>query len=77
MVASVAFSAIKSNYKKFAGSDCDLDENYRILRGVKAFGGKPNMLSLKKTKADKDTKTTAKEDNDTKKENEKQKGGRE
>ena len=50
MVASVAFNAIKANYKKFAGSECDLDDNYRILRGVKAFGGKPNMLSMKNPK---------------------------
>ena len=62
MVASVAFNAIKANYKKFAGSECDLDDNYRILRGLKAFGGKPNMLSMKKDKKD-DSKPDEKSNN--------------
>ena len=50
MVANVAFEAIKTNYKKFAGGNANLEDKWRILKGVQAFGGAPGMLSLKKTK---------------------------
>jgi dynein assembly factor 2, axonemal len=70
MVASVAFNAIKTNYKKFAGTECDLDENYRILRGVKAFGGKPTMLSMKKDKGNsKNSDNNSNSNNSSKKNN--------
>ena len=48
MVANVAFDAVKTNYKKYAGGNANLADDWKILKSLKAFGGAPGMMSLKK-----------------------------
>merc|ERR1712166_794344 len=46
LLVTTALETIQEKTTKF-GQTVKLERNYRILKGVKAMGGKPNMLSVK------------------------------
>ena len=46
LLVTTALETIKENTKKH-GQTVQVEKDYRILKGVKAMGGKPNMLSVK------------------------------